>query len=109
MSGMYALPVSIAAATEPSRGILFCKDTSDATFMEWVLSRQASLTLLLLLLVPLPLLMLLMLLLLLLPTPALQVMLKGNNVTNTDQDNKCDVNTIAGPDNLFYHRYVLHY
>ena len=24
----------------------------------------------------------------------------GNNVTNTDKDNKCDINSIAAPDNL---------
>ena len=24
----------------------------------------------------------------------------GNNVTNTDKDNKCDINAIAAPDNL---------
>jgi hypothetical protein len=31
-----------------------------------------------------------------------QVLLAGNNKTNTDALNKCDVNGIAGPDNLFY-------
>lgn len=31
-----------------------------------------------------------------------QVLLAGNNKTNTDALNKCDVNAIAGPDNVFY-------
>ncbi|WIA41199.1 hypothetical protein OEZ86_004814 [Tetradesmus obliquus] len=30
------------------------------------------------------------------------VIVAGNNKTNTDKANKCDVNAIAGPDNLFY-------
>jgi secreted PhoX family phosphatase len=32
----------------------------------------------------------------------LQVLVAGNNATNTDKSNACDVNAIAGPDNLFY-------
>jgi hypothetical protein len=32
----------------------------------------------------------------------LQVLLAGSNSTNTNADNACDVNAIAGPDNLFY-------
>jgi hypothetical protein len=32
----------------------------------------------------------------------LQVLLAGNNKTNTDALNKCDVNGISSPDNLFY-------
>ncbi|WIA20907.1 hypothetical protein OEZ85_005252 [Tetradesmus obliquus] len=30
------------------------------------------------------------------------VLVAGNNATNTDKANKCDLNAIAGPDNLFY-------
>lgn len=32
----------------------------------------------------------------------LQVILSGNNKTNTDALNKCDINGISGPDNLDY-------
>jgi len=31
-----------------------------------------------------------------------QVLLAGNTKNNTDALNKCDTNSIAGPDNLFY-------
>jgi hypothetical protein len=33
---------------------------------------------------------------------ALQVILSGNNKTNTDALNKCDINGISGPDNVYY-------
>lgn len=33
--------------------------------------------------------------------PVLQVFLAGNNKTNTDFQNKCDINSISSPDNLF--------
>lgn len=32
----------------------------------------------------------------------LQVILSGNSKTNTDALNKCDINNISGPDNVFY-------
>jgi hypothetical protein len=32
----------------------------------------------------------------------LQVLLAGSNTTGTNGENACDVNAIAGPDNLFY-------
>lgn len=34
--------------------------------------------------------------------PVVQVLLAGNTKTNTDALNKCDINDIAGPDNLYY-------